>query len=328
MAFLLLTLLIAGIIVGAVLLRRANKRGKRIEKRRKSVELIECVDKREEIVEVSLAGTSSTGNDSERQINDNLVHHCERIQTNDEPGYESVDVVQQRRISRLNRKGSRSKGDNYIAVEAAKNVPSKEEVKGGVREMGQQRERPRGNPSAVYAVVDKSKKKKQEKTQGGASATTTQGADTEEQHYECSSGFGQDWLGNVLEVSHGDGGQGGLSNDSWETYPQSEPCTASAVYAVVDKSKKHKGEKTQGGASATTTQGADTEEQHYEWSSGFGQDWLGNALRVRGDVGRRSPSNDAKQAGPQSEPHNSGAVYAVVDKNKKGNKGKKNSDLV
>ena len=257
-----------------------------------------------------------------------MVYHYERIQPNDEPGYESVDVAQQRRISQMHGKVSGSKGENYIAVEAAKNVHSKEEVGGGVRKMVQQSEQPRGNPSAVYAVVDKSKKKKQEKTQGGASATTTQGADTEDQHYECSSGFGQDCFGNVLEVSHGDRGQGGLSNDSWETCPQSEPCTASAVYAVVDKSKKHKGEKTQGGASATTTQGVDTEEQHYECSSGLGQDWFGNALRVRGDVGRRSPSNDAKQAGPQSEPHNSGAVYAVVDKNKKENKGKKNSDLV
>ena len=104
---------------------------------------------------------------------------------------------------------------------------------------------PKCPPNAVYAVVDKSKKKKQEKTQGGASATTTQGANTEEQHYECSSGFGQDWLVDVnLEVSHGDGGQGRLSNDAWETGPLSEPCNPSAVYAVVDKSKKgNKGKK-------------------------------------------------------------------------------------
>ena len=243
-AFLLLTLLIAGIIVGAVLLGRANKRGKRIERKRKSVELIECVDKREEIVEVSLTGMSSTGNDSERQINDNLVYHYERIQPNDEPGYESVDVAQQRRISQMHGKVSGSKGENYIAVEAAKGIHSREEVGGGVRKMGQQSERPRGNPSAVYAVVDKSKKKKHKKTQGGASATTTQGADTEEQHYEWSSGFGQDWFGNVLEVSHGDGGQESLSNDANETGPQTEPHNSGAVYAVVDKSKKgNKGKK-------------------------------------------------------------------------------------
>ena len=50
---------------------------------------------------------------------------------------------------------------------------------------------PKGDPSAVYAVVDMSKKKKH-KTQSVASATTTQGVDTEEQHYECSNVFGQD----------------------------------------------------------------------------------------------------------------------------------------
>ena len=235
-AFLLLTLLIAGIIVGAVLLGRVNKREKRIEKRRKSVELIECEEKRNEIVEVSLAGKSSTGNDSERQRNDNLEYH--RIQPNDEPGNESVDVAQQGRISQVDGRGSASKGDNYFVVEAAKNGHSNEEVGGGVRKMGQQSDRPRGNPSAVYAVVDKSKKKKQDKTQVGASATTTQGADTEEQHYEWSSCFGQDWFRNVLEVSHGEVGQGSPSDDAWKTCPQSEPCNPSAVYAVVDKSKK------------------------------------------------------------------------------------------
>ena len=232
-AFLILTLLIAGIIVGVVLLGRANRRGKRIEKRRKSIELIERVEKREEIVEVS-----STGNDSERQINNNLVYHYERIQKDEEPGYESVDVAQQGRISQVDREGNRSKGYNYIVVEAVESIHSKEEVGVGVREMGQQSERPRGNPNAVYAVVDKSKKKKHKKTQGGASATTTQGADTEEQHYECSTVLGQDWFGNVLEVSHGDGGQESLSNDAMQTGPKSEPCNPGAVYVMVDKSKK------------------------------------------------------------------------------------------
>ena len=91
------------------------------------VELIECVEKREEIVEVSLAGTSSTGNDSERQINDYLVYHYERTQPYDEPCYESVDVAQQGCISHVDGKGSRSKGYNYIVVEALKKafIPKK-----------------------------------------------------------------------------------------------------------------------------------------------------------------------------------------------------------
>ena len=196
-AFLLLTLLVAGVIVGAVLLGRANRRGKRIEKRRKSVELIECVEKREEI---PLTGTSSTGNDSERQINNNLVYHYERIQPNDQPGYESVDVGQQRHNSQGDRMGSRCKGGNYNVAEAAKKISS-EDIRQNARERNQQDAQPRGKQNAVYAVVDKSKKKKQEKTQGGASATTTQKVYTEEQHYEWSSVFGQDWFGNVVGES-------------------------------------------------------------------------------------------------------------------------------
>ena len=158
-AFLLLTLLIAGIIVGAVLFGRAKRRGKEKERRTKSVELIECVEKREEIVEVSLTGTSSTGNDSERQINDNLVRHYERVQPNDEPGYESVDVAQQGRISQVDGKGSRSKRDYYNVAEVTENISSED--------IGQD----------------------------------TQEADTEEQHYEWSNVFGQDWLGNVVGES-------------------------------------------------------------------------------------------------------------------------------
>ena len=196
-AFLLLTLLIAGIIVGAVLLGRANRRGKRIEKRRKSVELIECVEKREEI---PLAGTSSTGNDSERQIHNNLVYHYERIQPNDQPGYESVDVGQQRHNSQGDRMGSRCKGGNSNVAEAAKKLSS-EDITQNARERNRQDAQPKGNQNAVYAVVDKSKKKKQEKTQGGASATTTQEVYTEEQHYEWSRVFGQDWFGNVVGES-------------------------------------------------------------------------------------------------------------------------------
>ena len=130
--------------------------------------------------------------------------------------------------------------------------------------------------------------------------------------------------------NHGDVGQGSPSNDAyaWETCPQSEPCSPTTM--VVDKSKNRTGEKTQGVASATTTQGADTEEQHYECSTVFGQDWLGNENLESNhrDVGQESLSKDANETVPQPEPHNPGAVYAVVDKGKKGNKGKKNSDSV
>ena len=67
-----------------------------------------------------------------------------------------------------------------------------------MREIGQLDDQPKGTPNVEYAVIDKNKKKRQDKTQGGASATTAQGVCTEEQHYEFSSVFGQDWLGNVV----------------------------------------------------------------------------------------------------------------------------------
>ena len=211
--------------------------------------------------------------------------------------YESTDFDGEGCCGREDGNAIRSER-NQSAVE---NTPMKDELGNTIVPNGQQNDQPKGTPDAVYAVVDMSKKEKHKKTQGGASATTTQGVATEEQHYECSNVMGQDWLGNVdqkLEVNLGDVGQGSFSNDAWETVPQSEPCNPSAVYAVVDKSKKKKQEKTQGGASATTTQGADTEEQHYECSSGFGQDWVGNVVGEKleeGDFAQGSPINVAKK---------------------------------
>ena len=202
-AFLLLTLLIAGIIVGSVLLRRAKRRRKAIEKKQKAVEIVECVEKKEGLLEESVpkvVDSSFVCKERDQQIDDALASHYERIQNDKEPGYESVDVAQQGCISQVDGKGSRSKGDNYNVAEAAENISS-EDIGQDARERDQQDAQPRDNQNAVYAVVDMSKKKKQKKTQDGASATTTQGADTEEQHYEWSSVFGQDWFGNVVGES-------------------------------------------------------------------------------------------------------------------------------
>ena len=102
--------------------------------------------------------TGTTGNDSERQINNNLVYHYERIQPNDQPGYESVDVGQQRHNSQGDRMGSRCKGGNYNVAEAAKNISS-EDIRQNARERNRQDAQPRGKQNAVYAVVDKSKKR-------------------------------------------------------------------------------------------------------------------------------------------------------------------------
>ena len=217
----------------------------------------------------------------------------------------------------------RSVGDYYDIID----VPSQEGTGPQCNHTKDHRDdQPKGDPNAVYAVVDKSNKKKYEKTLGGASATTTQGADTEEQHYECSSVLGQDWLGTVVEVNpEATLTNAGCSSTNTESNdPQSEPYNVNpnAVYAVVDKSKKKKQEKTQGGVSATTTQGADTEEQHYECSDGFGQDWLGTAVEANLEATLTNAgcsSTDTETNDPQSEPYNvnPNALYAVVDKSKK-----------
>ena len=222
-AFLLLTLLIAGIIAGLVLLRRMKRKGKSLEKKQKLVERIECTEKREE-----LPGNESTsGNNSKQHVED--------------PHYDSIDVLGQGCRGRVEGSGIRSEEGHYDVIDAA-NVLSKPGVGHGMKENAQQDDQPNGTPNAVYAVVDKSKKMKQGKTQGGASATTTQGIYTEEQHYECSSVFGQDWLGNWVgekpRGNHGDVEKGGPSNEAKKPGPQSEPCNPIAVYAVVDRRKK------------------------------------------------------------------------------------------
>ena len=250
-AFLLLTLLIAGIIVGAVLLGRANKRGKSIVKRGESVERLECANKHAQ----SLENASISGNDSEQQIVEAACHyephadmhygsadimgqHCGREKDNgilSDGGHYDYALTGQR-CGREKDNGIWSNGGHYDYAEGdvLKEVAGHRKKTSTIQEY-----QPKGTPNAVYAVVDKNKKKKQEKTQGGASATTTQGADTEEHHYECSSGLGQDCLGNVnLEINHIDVGQGSLSNDTNETGPQTGPHNSGAVYAVVDKSKK------------------------------------------------------------------------------------------
>ena len=293
-AFLLVTLLIASAITVAVLRRR---------KRRKGVVPVEGTEG-PEVIGISLTPTTSKQQENIEASGEREDLHCR-----------SADELGQSCPSMMT--AVRSVGDYYDIID----VPSQEGTGPQCNHTKDHRDdQAKGNPSAVYAVVDKSKKKKQEKTdQGDAIATTTQGADTEEQHYECSSG-----LGNVVEpeVNHGGVERASPSNDTGETVPQSEPCNPSAVYAVVDKSKKKKQEKTQGGASATTTQGADTEEQHYECSNIVGQDWFETAVEVNPEAmltNAGCSSTDTETNDPQSEPYNVNpyALYAVVDKSKK-----------
>ena len=203
-AFLLLLLFIVGIIIGFVLLRRVKKK-KLLEK---LAERIECAEKREES---QRKGREAAVSHSEQWTDEVAPHHEMVEQHVEDPQYESTDVLGQGCRGRVEGNGIMPEGHYYDVSDAAENAQSKEEV-------GDSNDQPKGTPNAVYAVVDKSKKKKQGKTQGGASATTTQGIYTEEQHYECSSVFGQDWLGNVAgerpEGDHGDVGQGDPSNDA------------------------------------------------------------------------------------------------------------------
>ena len=244
-------LLIAGIIIGAVLLGRANRKEKSTVKRGGLVERIECANKHAQ----SLENASTSSNDSEQQIVEAAFHYEQHADMH----YESADVRGQR-CGREKDNGIWSDGGHYDYARTGQHCGGEkgngmwsdgghyDYAEGDVLKEGAGRRKkkstvqeyqPNGDPSAVYAVVDKSKKKKQEKTQGGASATTTQETDTEELHYECNIGLGQDWLGNVnLERNHSDVGQGTLSNDANETGPQTGPHNPGAVYAVVDKSKK------------------------------------------------------------------------------------------
>ena len=257
MAFLVLTLLIVGITVGVVLLGRANRKEKSILKRGGLVERTECGNKQARSPE----NASTSGNDSEQQIVEAAFHYGQHADMH----YESANVVGQR-CGREKDNGIWSDGGHYDYALTGQRCGREKDnriwsngghydyAEGDVLKEGAghrkktstiQEYQPKGDPSAVYAVVDKSKKKKHEKTQGGASAPTTQEADTEEQYYKRSSGLGQDWLGNMnQERNHSDVGQGTLSNDASETGPQTGPQNSGAVYAVVDKSKKeNKGKK-------------------------------------------------------------------------------------
>ena len=218
-AFVFLLVLLVTSAVVAVVLRRS--------KQKKGIAPVEGTGESE------MVGISLTTTTSEQQ--ENFEANCGR----EDLHYESADALGQSPLPITI--AVRSVGDYYDIID----VPSQEAAGArcnDIREEGQFDDQAKDAPNAVYAVVDKSKKKREEKTQGGASATTTQGVCTEEQHYESSSAFGQDWFGNEVggkpEDNHGDVGQESPSIDAQGTGPQSEPCNPNAVYAVVDKSKK------------------------------------------------------------------------------------------
>ena len=137
---LLLTLLIAGITIGLVLLRRAKGKGKVLQKKWKLVERIECAEKTEEYLVDSTAkgGESTAGSNSEQRIDDEVALHYERVQHEEELHYDSVDVPRQGCVSRVEGSGIRSGGDHYEVIDAAENFQM-DGVGHGTKEKGQHR---------------------------------------------------------------------------------------------------------------------------------------------------------------------------------------------
>ena len=217
-AFFLVTLLIASAITVVAVRRR---------KRRKGIVPVEGTEG-PEVIGISLTPTTN-------KLQENIEASGER----EDLHRRSADALGQGCPSMMT--AVRSVGDYYDIID----VPTQEGTGPQCNHTKDHRDdEAKGDPNAVYAVVDKSKKKKQEKTQGGASATTTQGADTEEQHYECSNVVGQDWFGTAVEVNpEATLTNAGCSSTDTETNdPQSEPYNVNpnALYAVVDKSKKRR----------------------------------------------------------------------------------------
>ena len=235
MSFLLLVLLIAGIIVGVVLLRRANRKERSLKKRSPSVKSMECIGKVEE--PQGKVKKPTADDECEHCIDDVRVdQYVEKL------NHESTDVLRKRSLNSVDGSRVRYNGD-YDEIDAVEILPKNNYWdRHSTVENDQQDEKPSSTPDSVYAVVDKSKKKKKGKTEGDQSTTATQDLYTEEQHYESSTVIGIDWVGNKVNPNEGPGDtkKGSLSGDPKVTGPQSELCDPNAVYAVVDKSKKTK----------------------------------------------------------------------------------------
>ena len=174
-AFLLLMLLIAGIIVGAVLLRKLKKKTRTLN----NGEWVDGIEHTEKSTEFTGRGRESTAGRSEQWADEAAFQYEQHVA---DMHYESTDFGGEGCCGREDGHAIKSERNQSDGVGAAENTPTQYALGHTTMSNDQHIERPRGTPNAVYAVVDKSKKKNQEKTQGGASATTTQGADTEEQH--------------------------------------------------------------------------------------------------------------------------------------------------
>ena len=317
MSFLLLALLIAVFIAGVVLLRRAKRKEGSLKKQSPSVKSMECIEKMEEPLGKVKKSTADDEIQCEPCVDDVRVE-----QDVEELNPESANVLRTRSLNRVEGNRIRYNGD-YDEIDAAEILPKDNYWdRHSTVENDQQNEKPSSTLDAVYAVVDKSKKKKKGKTEGDRSTSATQDPYTEEQHYESSTLIGIDRPGKEVKPEGDASGveTGSPSDDPKVTGLQSEPCDPNAVYAVVDKSMKKKKRKTEGDQNTTTAHDPYTEEQHYESSTVIGMDWMGNEVNpneAASETNKGSPSGDPKATGPQSEPCDPNAVYAVVDKSKK-----------
>ena len=173
MSFLLLALLIAGIIAGVVLLRRAKRKRRALKKRSPSLESMKCIDK--ELKEPQGKVKESTeGNECEHCIDDVRAE-----QYVEELHHESANILIKRSLDRVEGNRSRYNGD-YDDIDAAE-ILSRDWDRHGTVDEGLPVDQPTDTrPDVVYAVVDKSKKKKKGKTEGDQSTTATHNPHTEE----------------------------------------------------------------------------------------------------------------------------------------------------
>ena len=253
-AFLLLTLLIAGITIGLVLLRRAKRKRIVLEKKGKLVERIEFVEKREEHLEELAAkgGESTAGSNREQRIDDEVALHYERVQREEELHYDSVDVPRQGCVSRVDGGGIRSEADHYYGIDAAENFQM-DGVGHGTKENAQQDDQPKGKPDVVYAVVDKSKKSSKGRLRVvlvlPLHRAFTQKSSTMNAAVSLDKiGWGIGWERSQKETMVMLGRKVHLMR---QRKLQCEPCNPNAVYAVVDKSKKKDEGKTNSAPSQT-----------------------------------------------------------------------------
>ena len=280
-AFLVLTLLIAGSTIGVVLWRIVN--------RRRTLQDTKWIEHTETNEEMSGNGQVSVADHSEQCVEEDEQHAQDMH-------YEVCDIMGQGCCGREDSNGIGFEGDCYANVEIAENILSEEEVRDGVTKTRQHDDQPKGIANAVYGVVDV------------ARATTTHDIYTDEQHYEYNSVFGQHWSDKLvggMPKENSEVEQGCPSNAAKKTCSETESFHPTVVYDVADVAR------------ATTTHDIYTDEQHYEYSSVCGQHWSDNLVggmpKENSEVEQRCPSNDAKKTCPQTESFHSNAMSAVVD---------------